>query len=263
MRIELVTAAIAVGVLVAVVALRSATSRRWEITLNDALIAAIAVALVLLVSGNISKFNLTTSGVTFEMAKTAILASADRPIEQQVAPLPVLPLEEASKGGVTEIPEMVRRKVQGLDFVLGFGGYDANAMKTYLETLTRYDFFRLVVIQSRDRKLVGVLDARSLLAFLQDPSSGETFQDFAALLNHASDADRNKLEKFPGFVPAKDAVTANTDKRDVLDRMEKSGRSWLPVVDPEGRLAGIVEQSRLTASMIIDVTDRLRAESSH
>ena len=64
MRIELIAAAIAIGVLVAVVALRSATSGRWEITLNDALIAAIAVALVLLVSGNVSKFNLTTGGVT-------------------------------------------------------------------------------------------------------------------------------------------------------------------------------------------------------
>jgi CBS domain len=263
MQIELITAAVAMGVLVAVVALRSATSGRWEITLNDALIAAIAVALVLLVSGNISKFNLTTSGVTFEMAKTAILASADKPIQQQVAPLPVIPVEESLKGGVAEIPEMVRRKVQGLDFVLGFGGYDANAMKTYLETLTRYDSFRFVIIQSPDRKLVGMLDARSLLALLQDASSGENFQGFATLLNRANDADRHKLENFPGFVPAKDAVTANTDKRDVLDRMEKSRRSWLPVVDSQGRLAGIVEQSRLTASMIIDVTDRLRAEASH
>jgi CBS domain-containing protein len=263
MQIELVTAFIVVAVLAAVVALRSATSGRWEITLNDALIAAIAAALVLLVSGNIDKFGVGTSGITVEMTKKAILASADRPITQQVAPLPVIPVEQALKGGVAEIPEMVRHRVQGLDFVLGFGGYDPNALKAYLETLTRYDFFRFVIIQTPDRKLVGMLDARSLLAFLQDPSSGESFQDFAALLNRPSDADRNKLEKFPGFVPAKEAVTPQADKREVLDRMEKSGRSWLPVIGAQGQLEGVVEQSRLTASMIIDVTNQLRAEPAH
>jgi hypothetical protein len=45
-------------------------------------------------------------------------------------------------------------------------------------------------------------------------------------------------------------VTKKSDKRDVLDRMEKSGRDWLPVVNAQGQLDGIVDRSRLTASMI-------------
>jgi CBS-domain-containing membrane protein len=64
-------------------------------------------------------------------------------------------------------------------------------------------------------------------------------------------------------VPTEDAVTKQSDKRDVLTRMEKSGRDWLPVVSANGQLDGIVERSRLTASMILDVTNQLQAAQAH
>jgi hypothetical protein len=131
---------------------------------------------------------------------------------------------------------MVRRRAQGLDFMLGFGGYDQTVLKAYLETLTRDDFFRYIILLTQDNKPSGMVDARSLLAVLEDPGSGETFQDFATLLNHGSDADRRKLAQLLGFVPAEDAVTKQSDKRDVLTRMENSGRDWLPVVSANGQL---------------------------
>jgi hypothetical protein len=39
--------------------------------------------------------------------------------------------------------------------------------------------------------------------------------------------------------------------------METSNRDWLPVVGANGQLAGIVERSRLVASLILDVTNQL------
>jgi hypothetical protein len=262
MRIELITATVAVAILVIVVALRSITAGKVQITLNDAIITAIGVALVLLVSGKLSKVVVGTEGVTIETAREAILSSASQPIAQQVTPLPVAQVEQAMKGGIGEIPNLIRRRVQGLDLVLGFGGYDSNALKAYLETLTRYDFFHYIILLTPDNKLFGVTEARNLLALLQDPVSGETFQDLATLLNRPDDAGRRRLAQLPGFVPASDAVTKQSDKRDVLDRMEKTGRDWLPVVTPTGQLDGIVDRSRLTASMILDVTNRLRATAS-
>jgi hypothetical protein len=83
-RIELITAIITVAVLVGVVALRSATGGEVEITLNDAIIAAIAAALALLVSGKLSKVVVGGEGVTIERARDAILSSAAQPISQQV-----------------------------------------------------------------------------------------------------------------------------------------------------------------------------------
>jgi hypothetical protein len=240
---ELIVTIIAITVLVGVVALRSATAGKVVITLNDAIIAAIAVALALLISGKLTKIVVGSEGVTIETTRDAILSSAAQPIAQQVNALPVAPVEQAMKGGIAEIPEMVRQRVQGLDFMLNFGGYDQTILKTYLETLTRYDFFRYII--------------------LLNPGSGETFLDFALLLNRASDADKLKLAQLPSFVPSSDAVTKKSDKRDVLDRMEKSGRDWLPVVNAQGQLDGIVDRSRLTASMILDVTNQLKAAQPH
>jgi CBS-domain-containing membrane protein len=158
---------------------------------------------------------------------------------------------------------MVRRRVQGLDFMLGVGGYDPNVLKAYLETLRRYDFFRFVIVLTPDQRLFGMIDARSLLATLEEPTSGMTFQEFASLLNRANDADRDRLAQLAGFVPASDAVTKQLEKRDVLDRMEKAGRDWLPVVTAQGQLDGVVDRSRLTASIILDVTNQLRGEPVH
>lgn len=95
MKFELVIAVITIAVLAGVVTLRSVTARKVEVTLNDALIAAIAAALALLVSGKLSKVVVGTEGVTIETTKEAILSAAAKPIAQQVKPLPVLPLEQA------------------------------------------------------------------------------------------------------------------------------------------------------------------------
>ena len=262
MKFELIIAVITIAVLAGVVTLRSVTASKVEITLNDALIAAIAAALALLVSGKLSKVVVGTEGVTIETTREAILSAAAKPIAQQVKPLPVLPLEQALKGGTAEIPDMIRRRVQGLDFMLGAGSYDQAVLKAYLETLTRYDFFRYLILLTSGNRLFGIIDARNLLAMLEDPGSGETFQDFITVLNRANDADQRKLAQLPGFVPATDAVTDQSDKRDVLEHMEKSGRDWLPVVDAPGRLKGIVSRSQLTASMILDVTSQLQAAPS-
>jgi hypothetical protein len=92
-RIELITAIITLAVLGGVVALRSATGGRVEVTLNDAIIAAIAAALALLVSGKLSKVVVGSEGVTIETAREAILSSTAQPIAEQVKPLPVAPIE--------------------------------------------------------------------------------------------------------------------------------------------------------------------------
>jgi CBS domain-containing protein len=253
MGVELITAVVVFTALIAVVALRSLSRGRVEITLNDAIIAAIAAVLVLLVTGRITEIVVSSSGIT---AKMALLNSASRPIAEQVNPLPVAAIEQETKGSTNKIPEMVRRKVQGLDLILGSGGYIPEALQSYLETLTPYDFFRFVILQDRNGKLFGMFDARTLFTFLNtDNRIG--FEQFTEILNNPSEEQRTQLAKLPGFISAVAAVTKEDDKRNVLERMEKTGRSWLPVINSQGQLEGIVEESRLTASMIIDVTKQL------
>jgi hypothetical protein len=254
--IALIAGIIAVALLVVVVALRSATAGKVQITLNDTIIAAIGAVLALLVSGKLAKMVISPTGITVERA---IISSAAQPIAAQVTPLPVAPVTQEVKGAVTAIPDMVRRRVQGLDFILGSGGYDPDVISTYLEGLTQYDFFRYVIFLTPDRRLFGMIDARALFAVLKDQESQVKFKDFAGLVNSGGDLARNALTRLPGFVPASDAVKHQSDKHSVLEQMEKLRRDWLPVVNEEGQLDGIVERSRLIASMILDVTNQLQA----
>jgi hypothetical protein len=113
MRSEWITAGIALAALTFAVTLRSASNGKIEITLSDALIAAIAAGLALLISGKIAKLGIGNEGLTIETAREAILSSAQRPIAQQVTQfLPVQPVEEAAKGGVVELPNIVQRRVR-------------------------------------------------------------------------------------------------------------------------------------------------------
>ena len=259
MTVEMITAFVTVLVLAVVVAVRSLSAGKIEIKLNDAIIAAIAATLTLLVSGRVSKVVLGTEGVTLETAKQAILTASAQSITQQVATLPVAPVEVAQKGGPSELQTLVNRQVQALEFVIGAGGYDAGVIQQYLETLTKYPFFRFVAFLNSDLTLFGLLDGNKLLAQLRS-GSPETFGSFATLVNSRDANARSQIARIPGFVPASAGVTRQTDKRDALERLEKLGSDWLPVLKDD-KLDGILERSRLTASLILDVTNQLRASA--
>lgn len=252
------TAAVAILVLAAVVGVRAVSRGNVEIRLNDAVVAVMAAFLVLFMSGRIDKFVVSSQGVTVELAKRAILAASAQPIQQQVSPLPVAPIEEALKGGADMLPSMVARGVGSLDLVMGLNAYAPPVVQKYLETLTAYPFFRFVTLLTQGGQVYGFIDARRLLAAMQAKAQGQSFESFAAAINRA---DLAELARLPGFLPATIAVTPQSDKREVLARMEKLGTDWLPVLGAGGKLVGVVDRSRLTASLILDVANQLQKEA--
>jgi Mg/Co/Ni transporter MgtE len=68
----------------------------------------------------------------------------------------------------------------------------------------------------------------------------------------------SSLKRLPGFEGAEMAVSQSADKKQALQMMEKRNVENLPVVNEEKRFAGIVDRSRLTASLIIDVANELK-----
>ena len=163
---------------------------------------------------------------------------------------------------------MVERKTEALVFKMGHGGYWGPAIKDYYDQLLGHSFLRYVIVNHPDGRLFGIYDAQKLRRFFRErvpkpggstsPGNGrETYQDFAELLN-AGDEDAQKyLSKLPGFISSDMAVDSATTKREALEGMEETDTEVLPVVTKNGRFAGIVEQSRLIASLIIDVSKSL------
>ena len=241
--------------LIAVVSIRTWSEGKIEVRLNDALIAVIVAAVLMFMSGRIGELGLTTQGLT---VKAAIVTASSRKIEQQVSALPVIAVAMEEKAAPSEIPNLVKRQIPALDFVLGSNRYSPDATRQYLEALVNYPFFRFVVfLNKNDKSLFGMIDARKLSALLHDQNSGLSFQDFANLVNHGEAADQARIKALPGFVPANDGVKRSSEKRSVLEQMEKLSADWLPVLNDNGQFDGVVERSRLTASLILEVAKEL------
>jgi hypothetical protein len=76
-------------------------------------------------------------------------------------------------------------------------------------------------------------------------------------VNRGEAAEQARIKALPGFVPASDGVKRSSEKRSVLEQMEKLSADWLPVLKDDGQFDGVVERSRLTASLILEVAKEL------
>ncbi|MGH7821065.1 MAG: hypothetical protein ACREQ9_14975 [Candidatus Binatia bacterium] len=232
-----------------IVAVRIRSKNKIDVKTADVALALTPVALWLFLTGQIQE--LTVGDVKIV---AAIKAAAESPVSKQLTELPIQTLEIGAKGGVGDIANIRRKKSQALRFTVGHGGYYGPAIAEYLETLTQDPIFRYVVINYPDGKFFGMADARQLAAQTGGPSPSFNLQSFADALN---DSNESQLESLPGFIAAQRALSKTSDRRKALETMDTLDVQTLPVIDKEGRLAGIVDRSKLTASMLIDIAAKV------
>lgn len=231
--------------------------------LDNTVIGVALIPVLLWLLGTSSLKSLDAFGVKVEAAERAIDRATSAPVGPQVTGiagehLPVDSVSTFAKGGVSNVPEFIRRRIQALSLQLGESGYYAEAIREYLMRLTAVPFFRYLVIVDRDNRLVGLSDATQIGALLREG----TPQDFdaQALVDALAGSDVERLPTLlPGYLPADAALDKDTDKRTALKRMDERGVQYLPVVDAAGRFVGVADRSRLTASILVDVADRLEA----
>jgi hypothetical protein len=240
--------------LAALLWLRSFPDKKFEVRVTDAVIALLPVVVWLLISGRIARLDISADRIALE-TREAILGASAQPVVEQVTDLPVVPVEAAEKGGLGDLGRLVAQGVQALLFRLGAGGYVGSAIEEYIRTLTRSPVFRYVLLQEPDGALFGIVDPRKLQALVEQRQI--SWDQFA---NWVNASNREALGGLPTFVAADRAIARTTDKQDALERMEKLNTDWLPVVDEDRRFRGVVERSRLTASLILDVATKLKAQ---
>jgi CBS domain-containing protein len=243
--------------------LRVLTGGKHEIKTTDLVFLIIPLLLVALATGKLKGVDIF--GVKADLSELWSTAAQTK-IAAQVAPAApatvqdaVQVVEMATKGGTQGLQRLVERKIQALEFKLGHGGYYGPAIKTYFEALSGSSSLRVIVVDKPDGKLLGMYDAADLIGFLR-VAGEQGYRQFQDHLNSGSDAAIRELAKLPGFVGADQAVTATTSKRDALARMAQINTDLLPVVDDQQRFVGTVERNKLTASLILAVTDKLESQ---
>ena len=251
----LLSIAIFIGVVALLVYLRMKSGNKFEIKNSEIAIALIPIVLFLLLTGKIQKFEFGDLKI-----ETAFVEASQAAIKSQISTLEGLPVETLrsdSKAGVGRIPELVRRKTQALVFRMGHGGYYGPAIEQYIDELTKHPFFQYIVINNNDGSLFGMVDATEVAATIKSDDGLYSSHDFDNWLNGSNSSE---LAGIPGFTAAEHSLKQDTDKKAALELMEQLNLEALPVVDNQQRLLGIVNRSRLTASLIIDVTKHLEGE---
>jgi hypothetical protein len=241
-------------------AVRAKTGGKYEIKTIDLVIVLVPLFLWLIGTGKIQK--VAIGGVEFETAQ-AFIGASEKPIDAQVArTTPVTiddvvnTVERATKGGIDRIPKRSENKTEALEFRLGHGGYWGPAIQKYFESLSAHSFLRYAIIYYQDGSFFGVYNARDLLDYFR-LKGALAYHSFAQYLNRADTSSLNSLKDLPGFTPGEYAVISVSNKRFVLQEMEKRNKEVLPVVDSKKRFIGVVERNRLTTSLIIDVATEL------
>jgi hypothetical protein len=238
-----------------------ARNSRFEIKPADIVVAVLPVIVFLLATGKLQKFEIGEGGVKIE---TAFIQAQNATIVSQVtevsglvelSDLPSEAVELNLKGGVDQIPNLIARKTEGLQFRLGYGRYYGPAIDEYLSRLSRHSFFKYLVIENSDGTFFGIIDARMVSEILLSGHQNFTTNRFADWLNNSN---VDEISSLPGFISADNAVSKDkTDKGQALKEMEDLNIEILPVVDNEGKFEGVISRSRLTASLLIDIARNL------
>ncbi len=241
------------------VLLRARYGESYGLTTTDLVLLFVPLLIALLLAGRLK--GLEFFGVKMDLSQVFAEAAATS-IARQVAELPSPSVEElvsslrmATKGGVREIPKLMQGKVQALVFRLGHGGYYGPAIEEYLKSLSRNPDFRHLIVEDRQGRFFGLYTLAELEGWLRE--GRDRFETFTRWLNSGDEEAKRRLAALPGFVGAGLAVSKSTSRREALRKMEELGRDELPVVDEKGAFAGIVTRSHLTASLILEVLDRL------
>ena len=232
---------------------------KFEVKPTDIVLAIIPIALYLLITGQIKslKFGGMELETVFVKAAEQSIASQVTPIKNLKSAMPIREIDSGRKARIEEIPILVKKEVEGLQFRLGHGRYAGFAIMRYLAELTNKDpLFRYIIINNQDGTFWGMSNGPALYKLLSGITPPFSADDVATWLNTS---DKQSLQRLPGFLSAKDAVNEKTtEKSQALEKMEKLNVDSLPVVDNENKFIGVVDRSRLTASLIIDVTQQLR-----
>ncbi len=253
------------GLAVIAVLVRAHYGDKYELKTIDLALIVIPLLFVMLVTGKMKV--LDAFGVKADLSQL-FADAADVNIEKQVADTGspevdevVHMLEMAAKGGVQEIPQLVQQKTEALVFRLGHGGYYGPAIQQYFDALYASSYLQYLIVLNEQGKLFGIYDALDLAVYFR--ATGErAYRNFAQWLNRPSDSSQLELARLPGFVGAEQAVARELSKREVLRRMDKLRVDSLPVVDATGLFVGTVERSQLTASLILEVVDRLEPKTA-
>lgn len=250
-------------VILAILVLLRTRDAHFEIKPTDILIAIFPIVIYLLATGQIQKIEIAGFKIetAFKQATRVPIAAQVASVTELIEPVRLQPEQMAAKGSIL-LTDIIERKTEGLKFRVGREKYSPDAINYYLNELAQYPFFHYIVIETSDGLFFGLTEAHQFIALTSTSETrslppATTLKQFVRWLE---DFNEVELRKLPDFVFAEDAVSKGLDKMHVLKRLEELNVDTLPVVDEGERFIGVINRSRITASLLIDVGQTLQGD---
>lgn len=243
-----------ISILAVLVYMRS-RKKAIEIKTPDIIVAILPVFIFLLISGKLSKFELSESGLKIETAINEAAKSQISGLEMSVdlEKLPARSLSTDPKSMVEDIPELINKKTEALSFKLGFDGYNGKAIYWFLSELTEKPYLKHLIFLDNEGKFFGISPASSFIKLY--PDSGRSYEQLASwLINN----NEEKIKAFvPGIITHEEALMSTTSRNAALSKMVELKVNELPVLDGKGNFVGMVERNAISSSLLLEIASKM------
>ena len=229
-------------------------TQKIEININDIILAAIPFAILFGIMGYISTLKISDFEIAFVQASKT-------PINLEVTELPVLDVDYERKDGIDALEYIVKERPQALSFTMGYRQYEIKIMEQYLRRLSgdaKYVFFF-----DKDYHLVSIIEMPLLFQqlFNNEFIEGDPgFFDIKQLYIILNKNDTKALLSIKGMIPYSDAITPQSSKIEVLDKMSKLRTNLLPVNDTTSYKTKVVLKDDIITSLLLEVSKALNAQ---
>lgn len=205
----------------------------------------------------------------FTKVQTAFDITRKQQVSDSRSVLPVEFVRDEGKADPGRIPEYLERKVQALSFWLG-GGYDGPMVWKYMDRLSTMPEFKYVVVfDGGGGGIFGLYNAKELKTRFDPPNQTEMSEARSADVHDlpspgdvpgwtvfarlVSERATKELQRLPSFQSGAAPVGTDWSSVDALRHMDRLGADLLPVVDSGGDFVGVVDRSRLTTGLLIEL----------
>jgi hypothetical protein len=257
---------------VAFVFLRYHFGGKFDVKGPELVLLVLPAVLWFFASGQIATFKMGTGGLE---VKSAVQSAAARPIKPDIKSVTYDKLNMARKDDLDNLHEIKMAHPRALCFVVRKKGatkyYEDYALEEYVFQLAGLPDFKYFLFFGPEPALpfLGGIAAGAFCQALRPtplivgreapPQKRITLRDLTDILN--GDKDFDPISSLEGFVGKDKALRKKDDTRTALARMDEAKINWLPVLE-RSKLEGVVEQSSLTASLLLDVTNALTGSRS-
>jgi len=131
-------------------------------------------------------------------------------------------------------------------------GYTVADVQGYLQTLSQFPHFRLVVLLDGSGVFIGCISPAELAGLMRSQALSGSF------LGAVARGDAREVRSYPGML--RQIVPTSATNADALSAMTANNLGAIAVLDEDRRLRGVVEREQLVSKLVLSLTDATQAE---